>query len=160
MNKGFPFLALLATVLVAGCTLLEPLPTPSGKPEVVIGTTDVGRVKDAFVQTFHSMGFALLQDGTYSFVFTKTMQGKELFGYRLAAGSSFTSVPQINVALSITPLPAATQVIAHQTLVTRGAFGPARVGNGDRGERARDLQKVLENVKADMEEAVRKRKHS
>lgn len=160
MNRILIFLLLPAVVLAAGCANLQPLPTPTGKPEVMINTTDTGRVKGALVSTFASIGYSLAQDTAYSLVFTKPMEGSGAALYQVALGNAYSSTPQINVSLTLAPSPPATRVFAHLDISMQNAFGQTNRTNMDQGKGAHEIQRVLENVKASVETAgPKKRQH-
>ena len=157
MNKFF-LLVLPVVAFVSGCANLQPLPTPSGKPEVMINTPDVGRVKSALVSTFTADGYSWTQDTPYAFVFTKPMPLVEAALYKSAVGNAFYANPQIDVTLSLMPRPAATRVLAHLDISMHSVFGKTNRNDIDRSKRAHDVQQVLEGVKANVEAAEQRRK--
>ncbi len=160
MNKVLFLLVLPVVAFVSGCANLQPLPTPSGKPEVTINTSDVGRVKGALVARFTADGYAYAQDTPYAFVFTKPMPPVEAALYKSAVGNAFYANPQIDVVLSLTPLPAATRVLAHLDISMHSVFGKTNRNDIDRSKRAHDTQQVLEEVKANVEAAGPRKKRS
>ena len=159
MTRIASLAAFPAIVLVAGCANLEPLPTPTGKPEVMINTTDTTKIKGALVATFAANGYSIAQDTPYNLVLTKPMEGSGAALYQAALGNAYSSNPQINISLTFAPAPGATRVFAHANISMQNAFGQNNATNMDQGKGAHQIQQLLENVKAEVEASKNRQRH-
>ena len=65
--------------------------TPSGKPEVVINTSDVGPIKALLIGTLLNYGYSLEQDTPYSLTLARPLKGMEEVGASLSTGNSYSS---------------------------------------------------------------------
>lgn len=144
-------IASLTTILFAGCANMQPLPTPTGKPEVTIQTTDVAGIKGAVVSKLAANGFVLGQDTAYSLAFSKQMEGGSAIFYQSMLGNSHSSTPQMNIVFTFAPQGGATRVFAHIDISMANAFGSVDKTNMDRGRAAHEAQVMLEQIKSTLE---------
>jgi hypothetical protein len=144
--------ALLAFVItLSGCAVMQPLPTPTGKPEVTIHSSDTNRIKSLLVTHFASQGFAVVQDTPYSLVFGKAMEGGGGLLYQAALGNAYSSTPQWQLRLSFASASGTTRVFAHISSSMQNAFGQTDQMEMNNGKAAHQTQAVLELVKAEAE---------
>jgi hypothetical protein len=141
---------LVVTILAAfcGCANMQPVATPTGKPEVTIGTTNTSSIKSALVSDLAANGYRLSQDTAYSMVFTRPLEGGSALLYQAALGNSYSSTPQMNISFSFAPQSGATRVFARIYTTMQNAFGRVDQTNMDRGRAAHDVQAMLERVKS------------
>jgi hypothetical protein len=150
MKKARPLAVLLACLLSA-CASLQPLPTPTGKPEVTIQSGDTNRIKSLLVSHFASQGFAVVQDTPYSLVFAKEMEGGGGLLYQAALGNAYSSTPQWQLRLSFAPAGGTTRVFGYVSSSMQNAFGQTKQMEMNNGKAAHQTQAILERVKADAE---------
>ena len=134
-----------------GCAIMQPLPTPTGKPEVTINTTDTARIKGALVSVLAANGYTLAQDTPYSLVFSRQMQGGGAILYQAALGNSYSSTPQQNISFTFAPAGGATHVFGHMNTSMQNAFGQTQQTDMDYGRAAHQIQDLLLQVKAGAE---------
>jgi hypothetical protein len=142
---------LLASAFLCGCANVGPLATPSGYPEVTINTTNTKRVKELLLAHFASQGFAVLQDTEHMILVSKPMEGSGAVLYQVAMGNAYSSQPQMNISVTITPVGSTTKVYGHIAVAMQGVFGQNQGTNLDRGKAGRELQQVLDQLKARIE---------
>lgn len=145
------FVLFAISVCFTACANMEPIATPTGKPEVMIASKDASRIKGAIVSTVSAQGFSIVQDTSYSLVFTKPMEGSGGFLYQAAMGNAYSSPPQWVVSFTIAPLENSTRVFAHLSVGMQGAFGQSQGANMDQGKAAHEAQAMLEQIKAEVE---------
>ena len=151
MTTPHKLILVFASACLCGCAGVGPLPTPSGYPEVTINTTNTKRVKEFLLAHFASQGFAVLQDTQYTLLVSKQMEGSGAVLYQVAMGNAYSSPPQMNISVTITPLGGATKVYGHIAVGMQGVFGQNQGTNLDRGKAGRELQSVLDQLKSRIE---------
>lgn len=157
LPNGLRILALAASLsFFAGCAAMQPLSTPTGKPEVTIQTTNASQIKGAIVSVMASNGYTLVQDTTYSLAFTRQMEGGSALLYQAALGNAYSSTPQMNVSYTFAPAGNSTRVFAHINTSMQNAFGQNQQMNMDRGKAAHQLQDMLLLVKSRVESGRKK----
>ncbi len=139
------------SLILSSCAGVGPLPTPSGYPEVTIDSTNTKRIKELLLAHFASDGFAVVQDTEYTLNVTKPLEGSAAVLYQVALGNAYSSTPQANISVTIAPLGSATKVYGHIAVGMQGAFGQNQGTNLDRGKAGRELQSVLDQLKAQVE---------
>jgi len=137
--------------LISACANLGPLPTPTGNPEVIILTKDKEAVKNRLADAFASNSYSIVQDTPYKMSFSKQMQGMQSALYQAALGNSYSSTPEIHVNVSLSSSADSTRVFAHVATSMQNAFGREDSVNLDQGKGGREIQALLEQVKAEVE---------
>lgn len=74
-----------------GCTTIEKSTfTPSGRPEVVIATNDVGRIKSLLIGDLLNHGYTIESDTQYALTLTRPTKGMESVAASMVAGNSYS----------------------------------------------------------------------
>ena len=95
--KALPLISLAGILLLAGCvTQPEKIATTaSGKPELTIATSDVGRIKSMIIGDLVNHGYTVEQDTEYSLTLSRRLSGGEEMVAALAVGNSYSTNTRI-----------------------------------------------------------------
>jgi len=86
------FAASLSLFMFSGCVTIEKSTvTASGKPEVVIATTDTGRIKALLIGELLNHGYSVVSDNEYALSLTRPTKGMEDVAASLAAGNTYST---------------------------------------------------------------------
>lgn len=152
-NKIMKMTGLIAVACtLASCANLAPLPTPTGKPEVTINSSDQTRIRSAVVSSLAGNGYGVVQDTPYSLVFSKQLDPGAAALVQFGLGNSYSSTPQLNIACTIVAQGSATRVYAHLGIGMQGVFGQNQGMSLDNGKAAHQVQGLLEQVKTSVEQ--------
>jgi len=142
---------MLGFALLTGCAGVGPLQTPSGNPEVTINSSNKSRIKEQLISRFAANGFAIKQDTQYMLMVSKPLEGGDGMVYQLALGNAYSSAPEMNVSVTLAPVGKTTRVYGRIAVGMQGAFGQSQGTDLTRGKAGRELQVMLEQVKAGAE---------
>ena len=86
-------IATLAILFFAGCATppAKIANTASGRPEVIIADTQVGRVKSLLIGELVNDGYSIEQDTDYSLTMSRDLKGGEQIGAAMLVGNSYSS---------------------------------------------------------------------
>src|SRR5437762_8755595 len=152
--------AIIALLTLTACAGVGPVNTPSGNPEVTIKSTATSRIKNALVTLYSGNGYSLVSDGQSNLVFAKQMSLGEATLYTVAMGNSYSSMPNMKIAFTLVTNEGTTRVFAHIGVEMQGGFGQNQGMSFDHGEAGKEVQALLEQLKADMESRVETRSES
>lgn len=84
---------LFAVTLFSGCVTQQPkmTQTASGKPEVVIATTDVDAIKSAVISSLVNHGYTVEKDTPYELEMTRPTNSTENLAASLSIGNSYST---------------------------------------------------------------------
>src|SRR6266704_4561519 len=102
--------AITALLTLTACAGVGPVNTPSGNPEVTIRSANTSRIKNALVTLYSGNGYSLVSDSQFNLVFAKQMSLGEATLYTVAMGNSYSSMPNLKIAVTIVPESGATRV--------------------------------------------------
>jgi hypothetical protein len=125
--------------------------TPSGKPEVVINTTDREKIKSVIINEFMNAGFTMVSESDYSVVFSKPMEGFGGVMYQAMLGNSYSSSPEWNARINMANTGESTRVLAQAVVRMQNAFGREDVNDMTNGKAGVQLQEILQSIKAQVE---------
>ena len=151
MNKTRLTSLILGFAILTGCAGVGPLPTPSGNPEVTINSSNKDKIKELLISKFAVNGFAIKQDTQYMLMVSKPLEGGDGMMYQLALGNAYSSTPEMNVSVTLSPVGKTTRVYGRIAVGMQGAFGQSQGTDLTRGKAGHELQGMLEQVKADAE---------
>lgn len=141
----------LLLAILTSCTTVQPLGTPSKKPEIVIATTNTDAVKSRIISACAGAGYTLTQESSSLLVFSKPWTGAESVLYQAMIGGASASQPQLVIRFTIASLGGRTQVFA--TISATMQYGLGRTDSADYSATkfGHELQTVLLQIKADIE---------
>lgn len=152
MKKVYSVIALiLLSLIVSGCATTQRVATPSGKPEIVINTTDRGRIKSVITNEFMNAGFTMVSESDYSVVFSKPMEGVGGVMYQATLGNPYSSSPEWNARINMATTGTSTRVMAQAVVKMQNAFGREDVNDMTNGKAGVQLQEILQRVEAQIE---------
>lgn len=93
LSRNLQYLALLVAALLVGCAapVAKITSTSSGKPEVVIHTTDVGAIKSLILADLINYGYQIEKDTPYLLELTRPANSTENFGASLSIGNAYST---------------------------------------------------------------------
>ena len=152
MNKIYPAITVILIGLIfSGCATTQRVATPSGKPEVVINTTDREKIKSVIINEFMNAGFTMVSESDYSVVFSKPMEGFGGVMYQAMLGNSYSSSPKWNARINMANTGESTRVLAQAVVRMQNAFGREDVNDMTNGKAGAQLQEILQRIKAQVE---------
>lgn len=117
----------LALVLVvAGCAPIQPLPTPSGRPEITIPGVARKQVVDVLVADLLSHGLQVRKVDEYSAVFAKR---DDSFGAAVVYGSRYNATPEARITFNFVEVGGAVRVFCSAAMVTNPGSGHERIND-------------------------------
>lgn len=134
----------LIVFLLAGCAPLQPLQTPSGRPEVVISGATKKQVLDLLVAEMLANGAQVKQVHEYGAVFGKR---DDSFTGALLFGSRYDSTPEMRLTFNVVEASGAVRVFCNAAMVTNPGSAFERVSDVTGGKTANDIQAMLERLK-------------
>ncbi len=94
-------LSVVVALVMTGCTMPTKMAeTASGRPEVVINTTDVSKIKALIIDDMLNHGYLVEQDTAYSLVLARGIKGAGegfLAGLSMGAGTGSGSTKRVTV---------------------------------------------------------------
>ena len=138
-------------LLLSGCFAhMQPLNTPSGKPQVYIAGVTAQTVIDDLVNNVMTAGSgAYVQEATdRRVVFVREETG---MGAAMLYGSSYDATPQSRLIFTVTPYQDGVNVFANGFMVTNPGTAFERSTDVMYGKDARDIQAALEAIKSRLE---------
>jgi hypothetical protein len=132
---------------LTSCTASR-LTTPSGYPEVIIGSTDQEIIKSRLINRFSSSGYILSSQTPNSLIFLRQMEPTAE-----ALNEIFlnTSNAQYEIDITFTSFASSTKIYAHAFTTSQGAFGKTDRRDISTGKTGRQLQEILEDIKKSVE---------
>lgn len=96
--KKVTSLLMLLLALLTGCVtqVSRVITTASGKPEVTIATSDVGRIKSMIIGDLVNYGYTVETDTAYSLSLSRKMKDMEQFATALSIGNAYSSNSQLS----------------------------------------------------------------
>jgi C-terminal processing protease CtpA/Prc len=145
MKKAGLWAVLLAVVL-AGCATSH-LGSSSGRPEVVIPSSNRQVVKTAIVEVFVSKGYVLTSETENALAFVGKLDIGSGYLNKTDLGSSCSSDPRCEIVMMFSSVGNKTKVHANAFTSMQSAFG--RTGRGDMtsGKARKQLKSFLEKAK-------------
>lgn len=136
------FVLLVAT----GCAQapIQPLGTPSGRPEVLITGATKKEIVDTLVGEVLATGMQLKRMDEYSAVFGKR---DESFGAALLFGSRYDSTPEMRVTFNFVDVPGGVRVYCTGAMVTNPGSSFERV-NDATAANGKEIQAMLERLRS------------
>lgn len=147
--------AILIGLFLGGCATTQHLATPSGKPEVIINTTDRWKIKSVIINEFMNAGFTMISESDYGVVFSKPMKGVGGVMYQALLGSPYSSSPEWNARINMATTSDSTRVVAQAVAKMQNAFGREDVNDMTSGKPGVQLQEILQRIKVQVEAAAR-----
>lgn len=131
--------------LLVGCAAVQPLHTPSGRPEVTISGATKKEVLDLVVSEMLASGAQVKQVNEYGAVFGKrddSLTGALLFGSR------YDSTPEMRITFNVAETSGSVRVFCNVAMVTNPGSAFERVTDVTGGKTASDIQAMLERLRA------------
>lgn len=153
MKKIKFVIAILTTLFLAACNTPERIAyTPSGRPEIMINSTDFDLVKSTIINEMQMQDFLLSDDSKYRLVFTKQMKGGDAALAQLAIGNSYSTTPVAEFSFNISQVGDQIKVIGFSSVSTQMAFGQVnRMDMKNNNAWFNDIQNLLQQVKYSVE---------
>ena len=82
---------------------------------------------------------------------SKPLEGGDGMLYRMAMGNAYSATPEMNITITLAPHGGSTRVYGRIAVGMQGAFGQNQGTDLTRGTAGRELQTMLEQVKAEAE---------
>ncbi|MDG4475644.1 hypothetical protein [Thiovibrio frasassiensis] len=143
------FLVLFFLVGLTGCASVQPLNTPSSKPEVTIPNGQKKAVIDKITNMMLGRGYKIKNINEYSAVFGKPLQST---GAAILFGSQFNTTPEGRISYNIVDTTKGVRVIGTLEVVTNPGSGLERVTDlSQNSKNAHEYQQLLEEVAASFE---------
>lgn len=144
MNRLIP----AAALVLVSCAGPQPLPTSSGKAEVVIQSPK-GKVRDALAARALDRGFQIKSNGDSAVVIGKRSDSIAL---AMMAGSRYDAQPEIRVRYDLLEVEGGTRVVTTAMVVTNPDSAFEKITPMDPGAKAYvELQGALNEVKGKLE---------
>jgi len=144
MKRLIPF----PIVFLLACSSPNPLPTPSGKAEIVIQAPKA-KVKEALLARALDKGFNIKSDTESSIVIGKR---SDSVGLAMLAGSKYDAQPEIRVRYDLVALESGTRVVSTAMVVTNADSAFERITTLEPGAKAyQELQSAMNEVKSKVE---------
>jgi hypothetical protein len=145
--------ALFALALIAiGCASPQPLPTPSGKAEIVVQAPKA-KVRDALAARALDRGFSIKSNTESALVIGKRSDSVAL---AMLAGSRYDAQPEIRVRYDLLEAETGTRVVSTAMVVTNPDSAFERITPMEPGSKAyQELQSAMNEVKTKVEASPR-----
>ena len=137
----------VAALSLAGCATVQPLRTPTGKPEVAIPNVTKKEVIDALTNAMLANGYSVKNVTDYSAVYgirSNSILAGMLFG------SQYDSVPEMRVSYAIVDSDDGVRVITALEVITNPGSAFERVMDVSKSNTAQSWQSMLEQLKASL----------
>ena len=148
IRHPFGRLILVVVVMTTGCVAPVQHNTASGKPEVTIGTNDVGAVKAALVSEMIDRGYDITTEGDHRLIFDQRVDNV------LAAallGSSYDSTPNARISYTIVRTSGGIRVVADIAIITNPGSAFERRTEMNQHQDSLDVQRALDALKSAVE---------
>lgn len=145
--------AIIAIALFTGCETPR-IQTPTGNPEVTIGSVEPDAVKAQIVNQMVNQGFAITTDTVYSLQFSKQMTGMSGAMYQALLGNAHSSTPTVEIGFNIVKLTDSTRVVATRAVVMQNAFGQVQRNTAPNPQDNAFIQTMLLNIKSAVEGVI------
>jgi hypothetical protein len=147
---------IVLSALLSGCAPVEPLPTPTGKPEVTIPDVTKKEALDALTDIMIAKGYitktitddnAVYYKRTHELYAAPPFRGR--WGFRLW-GKRHDKLPEARVSYDITETREGVRIVAIMKMILHPESPFQEVYDISRGRDARDIQDLLEQLKASL----------
>ena len=145
--------------LLAACAAVKPLGTPTGRPEVTIGSTNASDIKGRIIAANAMYGYTLIQESPYLLVFSKPFEGWGGALYQASMGNAYSSQPQLVARYTIATMGSSTRVFASVETTMQNAFGRSDGMDLSKGKAGHEIQAVLQQIKAATETTPKRTRH-
>ncbi|HET6331210.1 MAG TPA: hypothetical protein VFF76_10530 [Holophagaceae bacterium] len=141
---------LLFVPILLACTKPTPLPTPSGKAEVIMQAPR-GKVKEALVGRALDTGWNIKKADESAVVMGRRSDSVML---GMLAGSQYDAQPELRIRYDLVEVAAGTRVVSTAMIVTNPDSAFERITTLDPGAKAYlSIQAALNEVKTKVEQA-------
>lgn len=139
--------SIFLTIFMSGCATVQPLKTPTGKPEVTISNVTKKQVIDALTNQMLARGYQIKNVTEYNAVYGKRTDS---FAAAILLGSRYDAIPEARISYAIVETGAGVRVVATLEMVTNPGSAFERVTDLSQGKDAHNIQNMLENLKASL----------
>jgi len=131
--------------LFYGCATTPPIPTPSGKPEIVFSNVTKNEVANRIIDGSSSDGWVLKNSSEYIVVLEKPItSGFAKFVY----GSKWNETPNVRLQCQLTEVQDGVRVLFNIFIVTNPGTAHEIITDISKGKDAYNLYSQLESLKA------------
>lgn len=134
------------SIILSGCAMTK-FATQSGKPEIVVTTTDKTKIKSIVINELSYTGWVLVNDSDYSMTFSKSMEGFGAVMYQSMLGNSHSSTPQWVIRINIITINNSTRIVGYIYAKMQNAFGREDINDMTHGKAGNQLYQILQNIK-------------
>lgn len=148
MRRGCTLLAgfqAALIVMVTGCVAPVQHNTASGKPEVTVGTDDVGQVKAALVSEMVDRGYHITADSDYRLVFDRPVDN---FLAGVLLGSSYDTTPNARIAYALVRRAEGVRVVADIAIITNPGSAFEKRTEMNQSQESLGVQRALDALKS------------
>lgn len=136
---------LFCIILTACANMPQSLPTPTGRPEVVVKTTSITEVKNAITNMALNWGYYARNVSDYSAVYEKR---DESIGAAMLLGSKYDSTPVWRITFNYVAVNGDVRVVANIHAVTNPGSAFERVMDLSTSSKdANSVQRALEQMR-------------
>jgi hypothetical protein len=145
--KTFLPKTLLFTLCVGlSACAIQPLSTPSGRPEVAVRSS-LSRTQNSAIEVLSSQGFSLISQSQNTLVFERYLPPAQSAVLLMGVGNSYHSQPKAVIKLTFVTVQGMTKVSGRVEATTQGPFGQIKSMDITGGKSAQELQATLETIK-------------
>jgi hypothetical protein len=127
-----------------GCAAVQPLKTPSGKPDITIPKVSKKQVSDKLINMMLTKGFNIKNSSDYNLVFTKPM---DKLLESLLLGSQYDVTPENRVSFNIVESSVGIRIVITNQAITNPGSAFERVTDLSTGNAGMDWQNFLLHLK-------------
>ena len=135
-------------MLLSGCATVQPLGTPTGKPEVTIPNVTKKEVVDALTNQMLSWGYHVKAVTDYNAVYGKRT---ESMAAAIFLGSRYDAIPEARISYATVETDIGVRVVATLEMITNPGSAFERVTDLSQGKDAHNIQNMLNQLKYGLE---------
>jgi PBP1b-binding outer membrane lipoprotein LpoB len=148
--KKYTLFSLIICLILGGCyTTSQSVSTPTAKPEVIINSTDIGKIKSAVINYYMDMDYSIISESDYSMVFSTAEEPFGTAAYKALTGE-YNSTSRQTIRISIATVSNSTRMLAKANFIIKNENGREDVKDVS-NDWADLLLKQLQTIKAQAE---------
>lgn len=121
--KKFTLFSIVICLILEGCyTTTQSVSTPNVKPEVIINSTDLGKIKSAVINYYMDMDYTIVSESDYSIVFSTAEEPFGTPAYKALTGE-YNATSRQTIRINIATVSNTTRMLAKANFIVKNENG-------------------------------------
>lgn len=138
---------ILGSLVLISCQTVPPIPTPSGRPEIVIPNVSKDIAIDYLVNLMISKGYKIKQTTNYKITFKKK---NDKYMAALLFGSRYDGTPENRISFNLINTSSGIRIITSIEIITNPNSAFERVTDWSTGKAGHIFHEILIKMKHDL----------